>query len=884
MMRETNLRCRAAAWLVMVVVASAQTPGTEWTSGMGVAGTFGEIRAMIEFDDGTGPALFVGGSDLFRAGDQAATQFARWKDGRWSSDGAAALGANLSGFATFDDGAGVALYAVGAPSPLDGRGLFRWSGGSWVGVGAALTQNGNPQGAARLVAFDDGGGAKLYVTGAFDAAGALTGLPGIAAFDGANWSAVGGSSAWGAPGAMCVAVPGGVPTLFAAWGASIRTYASGSWANTPLGALTRQSTGNPNLVGKIHALAAIVESGVSRVYAGGDFTHQAGVFCGPLLRFDGAQWALPWQGPPASLSTVPPVVKSLLARHVAGVDELVFAGVFDYAGPVAANQVARLTTAGHVALPSSLPLEAAGGALALVHEEGVEMIAVDAVAARPGPNSPSVLHRPGLFDGVRWRGADRRSTPVPYGNVASFGAPGAEVAWLAGDGEFRRRDGATWTAAAPLPGPQSTGGVLAQIGRDFEQQTFSGVTRKFAAGRFFASPTAADPEAVVEIVGGAAVPVGAGLKAQPIGQAFALAAGSFGLGARLYVGGTAMTLPNGSSVSVAQWTGTAWQGLGTGIVGSVQALAVWNEGNGPDLYAGGQIVSAGGVAMANIAKWNGFAWIPVGNHLNAGVTSLVVFDDGTGPKLYAGGAFTASAGTPALGVARFDGTAWTQVGQGLPGNTFNPQIPGVKTLAVYDDGTGAGPRLYAGGDFGTTYPSGLAVLDGGVWTGVPGLSGQPLNAASVIVTNLAAARDYDRPALYVQGFFSVAGGRYCPGTARLAPIAPQADWSHESGGVVFALEGLFPGRTYLNVFSAEGAGTAVGLGPYFGLYAADPNVLIGQLFLPPETLPFKFAATATDFSFGPVALPPGLVIDVVSADLGPGGPIVFSPAARVVTP
>jgi hypothetical protein len=108
------------------------------------------------------------------------------------------------------------------------------------------------------------------------------------------------------------------------------------------------------------------------------------------------------------------------------------------------------------------------------------------------------------------------------------------------------------------------------------------------------------------------------------------------LGGTLYAGGLFTTAGGNAANGIAQWNGSSWSALGSGMNNSVLALAV----SGGTLYAGGNFTTAGGNAANYIAQWNGSSWSPLGSGLNDVVYALAV-SDGT---LYAGGAFT-TAGT-----------------------------------------------------------------------------------------------------------------------------------------------------------------------------------------------------------------------------------------------
>ena len=76
--------------------------------------------------------------------------------------------------------------------------------------------------------------------------------------------------------------------------------------------------------------------------------------------------------------------------------------------------------------------------------------------------------------------------------------------------------------------------------------------------------------------------------------------------------------------------------------GGAGAMAVFDDGSGggPALYAGGGSI-AGGVVVNHVAKWDGSSWSSLGGGMNNAVHALAVFDDGSGggPALYAGGGY-----------------------------------------------------------------------------------------------------------------------------------------------------------------------------------------------------------------------------------------------------
>ncbi len=179
--------------------AIAKWNGVSWsTLGAGVGndihGYSGQVFALAVHDDGSGPALFAGGT--FRsAGGVSAGLVAKWDGAAWHALGGGLAGTatyvDVSEFTVFDDGSGPKLYAggrfqvSGAPTPI-----ARWDGSTWTAVTppTSLLKT-----ALALTVFDDGAGPALYAAGDWN--GYFGPYPGgIGRFDGSSWSPVGGGA------------------------------------------------------------------------------------------------------------------------------------------------------------------------------------------------------------------------------------------------------------------------------------------------------------------------------------------------------------------------------------------------------------------------------------------------------------------------------------------------------------------------------------------------------------------------------------------------------------------------------------------------------------------------------------------------------------------
>jgi hypothetical protein len=246
--------CIAASLAGFAGLAPAQTCTPEWQGQPGTPGiTSGYVAPIVEWNDGTGAALYVGGSfpniggvagtallakfnpatNAFSklgtglstgstngfltalqpysfgpppgnrlivggffasAGGQAGTKsLAQWDGTKWANCGTnfVANSANAVWSMAVWNGR---LYIGGSFADCGGvigaNGVASWDGATWQGLGSGIGTGFNPNAFAMKV-FNDGSGEALYIGGRFNEIGGVPGSALIGKWDGTQWSKVG---------------------------------------------------------------------------------------------------------------------------------------------------------------------------------------------------------------------------------------------------------------------------------------------------------------------------------------------------------------------------------------------------------------------------------------------------------------------------------------------------------------------------------------------------------------------------------------------------------------------------------------------------------------------------------------------------------------------
>ena len=725
-------------------------------------GIRGTVEDIIEFDDGTGSAIYaVGSFQINRDGVYCRNSSSfyppcdnimRWDGSRWSTIPGSPSGESFSKLAvvTLD---GVPTLFVGGDS------LHTWNGSFWLSF----------EGISNIESFgvyDDGSGEALYVMAYFTNIEGFTTGDNLAKWDGQSWSVIAGYPGTGHIFSMAVFDDGSGASLYVAGSgtpAGPNDVYIAKWTGTmwvPVGGGTNA---------RVDDMAVFPINGVDHLVAVGPFNEAGGsaVSRGVAL-WDGSQWSSLGIG---FLNGAP---SNIEVAQLAGDPE------------------PRLFVSGLFSVADGEPVEWAAT------WNGTKWVEF-------GDFSGTVKDLLAVDD---WQGAGPRLFAAGSFSLVSGLYCNGIVEWdaqswypMGGDGivssvstVYSLQDPALGGPALVASGADlfTAGGIpvnrVAILGHDgwapmglgFNSPVNAFLVHDFGAGpmlyaggslRFYSNGEAINRGFMQWDGYTWSAPPGGSVG----GEITDMVIFDDGDGERLFAGGQFTNVGDASYARhIAKWDGTTWSVVTLdGFNSRVEALAVYDDGSGPALYAGGQftrVTRANGTFLENlgyIARWDGTDWTKVGDGLPDRVFALEVFDPGSGPVLVAGGPFTVENGGNPLA---WDGVTWTVLGE-------NRLSSRVLDFAAYD--FGSGQRLVATGQFrhaSDINVNGIAVLEGNEW--VPygdGLQVSPpaMPTASTGGLSLAVHDDGYAKHLYVGGNFDMAGGIYTGGgLSRLTGCKP----------------------------------------------------------------------------------------------------------------
>jgi len=547
-----------------------------------------------------GDALYATG--LFDwAGDVEAPHVARWNGTTWS-----ALGSGLDGEGQSLVGIDGMLYAGGSFASAGGHpasGIASWNGYDWSPVGDGFSYLGHPPIVLDLAAYQG----MLVATGFFDRAGSTI-LQNLAAWDGSQWSALGGLRPDGYPnGGFALAVHGN----------SLLVGSSGllEWDGT------RWVPESPLPYGWVRCLldtpAGLVVGGAFTAYT--STGRIAAVNIG--VHYAG-EWdrLVSWTDRMNGISAPTAADVTALASYRG---HLVAAGYFDHAGSADGWIPVSYFAEWNGEKWSTIGTGFYSGVASSFLASGSKLYAAGTYWGRTGM-SPMTM-----FDGVDWSTLDTltmsgRSVLEYRGDLFVAGnAFGPN--WPQAGGVYRW-SGVHWVAVGLTHSSDDFGGVSSMVEHE---------GRLVVAGRF-------------DRIGG--VPA-KGIAAWDGSTWSAMDQGIvadyfFALGAcngELLVSSPEM-VAQGRLTNVARWDGSGWQSVPSDRVRPIGFLCVDRQ-----LYAGGEIQDAN-LVRRGIVRWDGQGWSPLGSGTDGQVHSLVVHDG----QLYVGGTFNRAGAHQSIGIARWD--------------------------------------------------------------------------------------------------------------------------------------------------------------------------------------------------------------------------------------
>lgn len=699
-------------------------------------GVTGQIKAAVIHDDGSGPALFIGGfSSIIGADGRPIHGIAKWNGQDWVSIGA--IGSVWT-MTVFDDGSGPMLYAAGQVSDPDsgsGYDVAKWDGESWTFLGAAMDGPSEAMGV-----YDAGNGPELYVGGWFDQIGETV-VNHVCRWDGTTWQGLGeGTDHWVS--AFAVFDAGAGPEL----------YVGGWFSNAggqPTSGLARWNGQTWTAMqgpdsSSVETMAVFDDGTGPALYIGGTFDPFAGNDNAWLTRWDGNTWTMlesdlnarvydlavfdDGQGQSLYATGFFTQAGNVSAKHIAKWDGQEWSAVGAGVASFKEYNLTRCLTVGDIGQGNMLFL---GGQYTYV-----DNVLSNGIAAWDGTQWSAFEQ--GVYASLRTLEVfDDGQGPALYVGGAFTSLQGVPLNNIA------RWDGSSWTPLGE--------GIRGEV-ETIKTLDLGDGPALYVGGRF---DTAGGQSAsnVAKWDGNQWTPVGINLdRSLYKGSVLDLEVVEEGGIPLLFAVGQDLMIEDLGQLCSAQWDGTTWQSdVEQRSSGWLSTLHRFDDQSGlPALYTGGEflvsdpfdhwhmlrwdkgqwtpissdssdisgfesmhsadlgdglglyvsawrMLAPGGI-HSGIARWIDNTFLPLGESIRGRLMALTATNvDGTN-HLFAAGQFPNAARKPANSIAGWDGTRWYSLGRGLERlRRDNISRGRVHDIAAFDDGSG--PALYAAGDF-----------------------------------------------------------------------------------------------------------------------------------------------------------------------------------------
>lgn len=630
-----------------------------------------DVRQFAVFDDGAGPALYACGQ--FTHADGTPTpSIARWNGQRWVSlPDVFTRQSNpieFNAMVVFDDGSGPALYVGGNILTVNGapnQRVAKWTGSQWLPTPTNLPVEPTPINSESAVhsmaVFDDGAGPRLYAV-VYSAGYAGSGLPRwlrVYRLDGDQWTL--------APGAPTSTITNHAGLLSIDEGPARGMYLYGYYVPGRFWRFDGAAWTIPPTCNNLFVREAAVLDTDPPTLALARATQQSGV---QIEVWDGATRSA--LGPP----TPEPIDFTALHARVSGTTTQVFVGVGPASAPwsysVAALDANSLDWA-QVGLGSCYPQtdavrfdDGSGPALyalgSRVAGDGVvHRLRGDIWQRMPPLNVPAGVNPdvvPGALAVLSTPEGPRLHALGRFDFSSQAGPPGLPNALVA-----------QWNGQAWTPTARASGDSVARCAAMFDP----GSGPELVVAGAFTSIEGVTTNHIARRTPGGWAALGAGFD-QPVSD---IAVFDDGAGARLYACGRFTRAGEVEALGLARWDGANWSPVPgfsaiAGLGADARKLAVGLLNGAPNLYVGGANLYFNRTNLGAIARFDGASW----HSLNVGGAVTFVRAVGDGPtQTIVTSRVQVSPPTTDLGAVSFwDGAHWTGLRIGASASLKNIAI------------------------------------------------------------------------------------------------------------------------------------------------------------------------------------------------------------------